>query len=132
MGCFDTVLVPCPTCGENAKFQSKGGACRMRTFTLETAPDDVMTDVNRHAPYTCACCGTMFEAPERGSIMNLRRIENMRNEVERRDRRVKIMQSAITLMIESADYSTAIDQMNDLNRELVELNNLANRLADMS
>jgi|GEM_PF-857719 len=60
MGCFDTVRVPCPSCGQKADFQSKGGECWLETYELENCPPDVMSDINRHSPYTCAGCGTVF------------------------------------------------------------------------
>ena len=61
MGLYDTVTVPCPTCGKVEYFQSKGSdECYLRNFTLENAPDDVMSDVNRHAPYSCERCGATF------------------------------------------------------------------------
>ncbi len=55
MGCPDSVLVICPECGRELWFQSKGGACLLRDYTLDNAPDDVMSDINRHAPYHCEC-----------------------------------------------------------------------------
>lgn len=61
MGCPDSVLVPCPKCGEGSWFQSKGGACLLRNFTLDECPDDVLSDVNRHAPNRCEKCGAVFE-----------------------------------------------------------------------
>lgn len=61
MGCFDTVRVPCPKCGARQEAQSKGGACSLSTFELENAPADVLSDVNRHAPFTCDDCGTLFK-----------------------------------------------------------------------
>lgn len=61
MGCYDTVLVPCPKCGEKAEFQSKGGDCLLRTFELSDCPPDVMLDVNRHAPCQCPKCSTYFK-----------------------------------------------------------------------
>ncbi len=60
MGMFDTVLVPCPACGEPSEFQSKGGDCTLTTYTLDEAPDDVLRDVNRHAPNHCTKCDTKF------------------------------------------------------------------------
>lgn len=60
MGCYDSVMVPCPACGRKAEFQSKGGECLLRTFELGDAPGDVMLDVNRHAPCKCEDCGTAF------------------------------------------------------------------------
>jgi Fe2+ or Zn2+ uptake regulation protein len=61
MGCFDTILVPCPGCGELHGAQSKSGDRRMRVFKFQECPEDVMVDVNRHAPFTCFTCGTIFE-----------------------------------------------------------------------
>lgn len=60
MGMYDTVLVRCPACATPAEFQTKSGPCMLDTFTLAEAPDDVLEGVNRHAPATCAKCGTRF------------------------------------------------------------------------
>lgn len=60
MGCYDEVLVPCPECGTKQPFQSKGGPCSLTTYELDKAPFDVLSDVNRHAPYECAKCGTYY------------------------------------------------------------------------
>jgi len=62
MGCFDVVLLRCPTCGEEYPAQSKGaGDWDMDdTYYLSEAPDDVLTDVNRHAPFVCTC-KTVFQ-----------------------------------------------------------------------
>lgn len=68
MGMFDTVMVPCPTCGEQAEFQSKGGKCLLETFTLEEAPDDVLLDVNRHSPVRCSKCKTQFGVAVEGQL----------------------------------------------------------------
>jgi hypothetical protein len=61
MGMFDTVIVPCPECGTEHDFQSKGGDCILATYTLDDAPADVLADVNRHSPRTCSKCGTVFD-----------------------------------------------------------------------
>lgn len=63
MGLYDTVIVPCPQCSTNYYVQSKGGECLMREFNLDNAPDDVMSDINRHAPFVCKNCGVSFEVP---------------------------------------------------------------------
>ena len=60
MGCFDSVMVPCPQCGEKTEFQSKGGECLLRVYELHEAPADVLSDVNRHAPNICPKCGTEY------------------------------------------------------------------------
>ena len=60
MGVYDTVTIPCPKCGEPYNAQSKGGDCVLAHYTLEEAPTDVLTNVNRHAPFECDKCGTIF------------------------------------------------------------------------
>jgi len=60
MGCYDTVLLPCPKCEQLYEAQSKGGDCILKDYTLENAPEDVLSNVNRHAPFVCDC-GTRFE-----------------------------------------------------------------------
>lgn len=66
MGMFDIVTVPCPTCGEPGEFQSKSGDCTLETYTLDDAPDDVLLDVNRHAPARCPKCDTLYGVEVRG------------------------------------------------------------------
>ena len=60
MGMFDTVIVPCPECGEEHKFQSKSGECFLQVVSLDECPNDILADVNRHSPCTCKC-GCMFD-----------------------------------------------------------------------
>lgn len=60
MGMYDTVLVPCPKCGEESEFQSKGGDCLLFGYRLEDCPQDVLRDINRHSPNECEKCGTSF------------------------------------------------------------------------
>lgn len=52
MSLYDTIFERCPNCGIDRalEFQSKGGECLMRNFTLDDAPEDVLSDVNRHSP----------------------------------------------------------------------------------
>jgi len=69
MGCYDTVKVPCPNCGTTNDFQSKGGDCLMRSYTLDNAPDDVLSDVNRHSPYPCSECGCELEVGTLKGVM---------------------------------------------------------------
>lgn len=61
MGCYDSVMVPCPKCGERREFQSKSGDCNLASYNLEEAPVDVLADVNRHGARRCDGCGTLFE-----------------------------------------------------------------------
>ena len=67
MGVYDTVIVPCPTCGECGEFQSKSGKCLLETYSLDEAPDDILLDVNRHAPMRCHKCGTLYSVEVGGS-----------------------------------------------------------------
>lgn len=60
MGCYDVVKVPCPACGTVEPAQSKGGDCRLLSYDLSDCPMDVLSDVNRHAPFTCEKCKTKF------------------------------------------------------------------------
>lgn len=62
MGCYDTIIVKCPHCGEDYYgAQSKSGACVLRSYELADAPDNVMEDANRHAPFVCPKCRRVFE-----------------------------------------------------------------------
>ena len=76
MGCYETITVPCPKCQEPYYAQSKSGPCAMLDYKLEDAPDEVIAGVNRHAPFTCEKCGTVFcvelEYPE-NPILQIRR-----------------------------------------------------------
>ena len=65
MGVYDTVIVPCPRCGERHDFQSKSGPCDMKFYELDETPDDVFDDINRHAPTECFNCGTWFHVDEK-------------------------------------------------------------------
>lgn len=62
MGCYDTVILTCPQCSYPYYAQSKGGLCNLDTFESDSVPLDVASDVNRHAPFTCEVCGTVFQA----------------------------------------------------------------------
>jgi len=63
MGCFDSVMVPCPKCGKKHEFQSKSGRCCLDEYELADAPSDVMENVNRHAPRECEC-GCLYKVDE--------------------------------------------------------------------
>ena len=60
MGCYDTVLVPCPKCGELYQAQSKSGDCFLGVYNFNDTPPEVMENVNRHAPFICEKCETKF------------------------------------------------------------------------
>jgi hypothetical protein len=70
MGMYDTVMVKCPSCGKKNEFQSKGGDCLLSVYTLKICPDDVLSDVNRHAPYECRCgVSFMIDIPNRKAVV---------------------------------------------------------------
>ena len=56
MGMFDSVMVPCPTCGNKVEFQTKAGDCLMNTFGLDDAPGNILRDIVNDPEY-CAGCG---------------------------------------------------------------------------
>jgi uncharacterized C2H2 Zn-finger protein len=61
MGLYDTILLSCPKCGEIYAAQSKSGDCYLNVYNFDETPESVMENVNRHAPFTCEKCGTMFK-----------------------------------------------------------------------
>jgi len=71
MGCFDEVRIACPQCGTITYAQSKGGSCSMSRYDLKDCPEDVLTDVNRHAPFMCKSCGTMFEVQFTSTVVRV-------------------------------------------------------------
>lgn len=75
MGMFDTVMVPCPRCGERSEFQSKSGDCLLQVYNLELCPQDVLGDVNRYAPNTCRKCGTKFQIELRPCVVSVAKKE---------------------------------------------------------
>lgn len=68
MGLFDSVMVPCPSCGRDVEFQSKGGDCLMHRFPLVSAPLDVLVGAIRWNPTRCPC-GQWVEIVSRMSRM---------------------------------------------------------------
>lgn len=67
MGCFDYVAIPCPRCTKIYWAQSKSGPCMMEDYELETCPEDVLWDINRHAPFECEYCGAEFKVGDKPS-----------------------------------------------------------------
>jgi uncharacterized Zn finger protein len=61
MGMYDSVNLNCPNCGADYEAQSKGGDCSLSCYNLNEAPADVLSDVNRHAPFECEECGCVFK-----------------------------------------------------------------------
>jgi hypothetical protein len=78
MGMYDSVMVPCPNCGERVEFQSKSGDCLLNVYDLETCPSDVLGDVNRHSPYDCPKCSTVFKVDLKISAQSVKAGETPR------------------------------------------------------
>jgi hypothetical protein len=58
VGLFDSVMVPCPHCGKPAEVQSKADdECYMRTFTLDTAPPVILSDIMNRPEHCMSCDG---------------------------------------------------------------------------
>lgn len=55
MGTPDYVEAWCPECQRTMCFQSKGGPELCEEYHLQTAPADVMSNINRHSPQQCDC-----------------------------------------------------------------------------
>jgi hypothetical protein len=55
MGLFDSVLAPCPHCGNRIEFQSKEGECCMNVYNIDAAPTEVLTDVLNDPAYCRHC-----------------------------------------------------------------------------
>jgi len=60
MGVFAEIEVPCPQCETIHLAQSKGGDS-VGYFNLGNVPQDILEDVNRHAPFLCNVCHTSFK-----------------------------------------------------------------------
>lgn len=56
MGTFNTVLVECPECGGLVEFQSKAGPREMETYTVKSAPPEILTDISGKTA-RCWTCG---------------------------------------------------------------------------
>lgn len=67
MGMFDSVMVPCPSCGTVNEFQSKGGLCQLRCYTPENAPADVLGDAVANVE-KCSNCGEEYRLQVRCKV----------------------------------------------------------------
>ena len=59
MGCYDTILFPCPDCGELYSVQSKADD-GLRTFHMGNAPAYIVIDAAEQVPWVCKKCHKMF------------------------------------------------------------------------
>lgn len=56
MGMFDTVLIPCTSCGKNVEMQTKDGECALREYTTEDIPWNLAYSLDGRSE-TCQHCG---------------------------------------------------------------------------
>ena len=45
MGCYDTVIITCPACGEKIPYQTKAYICELKEWPLESAPTILIGDI---------------------------------------------------------------------------------------
>lgn len=60
MGMFDSIRTPCPNCGEELEFQTKGGECILASYPL----DEIPTSAAEYAigdKEQCTNCDVIFE-----------------------------------------------------------------------
>lgn len=49
MGCYDEVIITCPSCGEYHTEQTKWGDCMLRTYMLESAPLELVAAMKHYS-----------------------------------------------------------------------------------
>ncbi len=81
MGCFNEIEVPCPTCGEVHRHQSKAGSCRLKTNSLLDCELEDLLDLFwdiTHDALSCEHCSeAITELPNQ--------VSNLFNEYKRRN-----------------------------------------------
>lgn len=55
MGMFDSVHVRCPKCGTFLEFQSKAGPCVLKDYALDSAPVEVLADIEHDSQWCDKC-----------------------------------------------------------------------------
>lgn len=58
MGMFDSILVACPACNSPLEFQSKSGDCMLNSYSLWSAPAEVVAGAREE---TCEGCGRKWK-----------------------------------------------------------------------
>ena len=57
MGVYNTILVPCPECGNEVEFQTKSGDCSLTTYSILCAPYEEVKGIMGRNNY-CRECNT--------------------------------------------------------------------------
>jgi len=60
MGCFDTLLIPCPSCGKVRHEQSKAGSCILVDYSIDEAPANILADLSGTV-FICKRCAANFK-----------------------------------------------------------------------
>lgn len=63
MGCYNTIVIPCPECGTTHEFQTKSGSCGMKTYHISNVPLEDFAGIVGDS-VECEKCGTVFGVPE--------------------------------------------------------------------
>ena len=58
-GTFDTVMVPCPSCGITVDFDTQKGPCNMERYMVTDAPPAIAGALHARTE-TCKRCGTII------------------------------------------------------------------------
>ena len=59
MGCFNSVMIPCPKCGELAEYQSKAGTCNLEKEQVHRADIRDVASANNET-FVCWSCSCKF------------------------------------------------------------------------
>lgn len=55
MGVFDRVYASCPKCGEQVEFQSKAGKCVLASYSTNSVPMEIASDLNGETEHCPKC-----------------------------------------------------------------------------
>ena len=60
MGMFNTILVPCPNCGEEIEFQTKSGTRMLERYNISRVPEEEVRGILGRTT-ECIECGYTIE-----------------------------------------------------------------------
>jgi|WetSurSiteA1Bulk_404760.scaffolds.fasta_scaffold00445_16 hypothetical protein len=70
---FDSLWLFCPECETPHEYTVTNGPCAFNSYTLDSAPDSILLEIEALSPFTCKECGAIF-AIELSGGKNDRRI----------------------------------------------------------
>lgn len=72
MGCYDTVILECKTCGSEIEVQSKADECAMREFRKgREIPISIITDIDGEL-VQCRGCGHSYRLKAKNGVLKLK------------------------------------------------------------